>query len=307
MRPNSSLFSRATNMPGTFEATPWLQFQLSLAPPKPLPARSAEAAAPATDWVHERQMATARTVAHRVLRALAPLRRGGAVCAAYVQRKEPGLRWRVAAADVDAVRAALAPVFNRLCQRGQGLAAWCETVYEPEEALFGGAAAMHAVHRLFDTDTLVWDRLAQLRARQALPFTDAALALAQTNELFGAALGGRPEEVWDAWCRLAAFHDLAAGREVARRARPTLQALAGHPMAQAAREPLLALAAAQAGAGLALAELAITGQLAQGLRGVLAAVGLFGWNRIGLVPGDRRQVLTQAMGAWHPHVEPLAA
>ena len=47
--------------------------------------------------------------------------------------------------------------------------------------------------------------------------------------------------------------------------------------------------------------------LEQGLRGVLAVMALFGWNRIGLTPFERRHVLTQAMGAWHPHVAPLQA
>ena len=253
-------------------------------------------------------MVTARRAAAVVLRALAPLRRRGLVLAAHFQRKEPGLRWRVATTEAAAVRAALAPALDRLCAPGQGLARWHETVYEPETALFGGSHAMQVVHTLFDADTAVWARLALLRRRGKLPYTDAALALAQVNELLAAALGGRPEEVWDSWCRLAAFHDLRPAAEgTARRSRPTLATLAGHPQADAARGVLQALAEAQGRAGAALARLAGDGQLEQGLRGVLAVMALFGWNRIGLTPFERRHVLTQAMGAWHPHVAPLQA
>lgn len=261
----------------------------------------------AGDWVHARQMVTARKVSTRLLRALAPLRRRGLVQAAYFQRKEPGLRWRVATQDADAVRAALQPECDRLSRAGQGLATWCETVYEPEEALFGGCAAMHIVHRLFDAETVLWAGLSRHRGSSTLPFTDAALALAQTNELFGAALGQRPEEVWDAWVRLSAFHGLRPAASSGKRSRPSLQALAAHPLAHKTHEPLLALAKAQQQAGTALAQLALTGQLEQGLRGVLAAMALFAWNRLGLTPAERQQILTQAMGAWHPHVEPLLA
>ena len=250
-------------------------------------------------------MVTARHVAFVVLRALAPLRRTGTVRAAYFQRKAPGLRWRIASSDAAAVRVALAPVLARLCEPRQGLAAWNETVYEPELHLFGGSAAMHAVHALFDADTAAWSQLTALRRRGNLPYTDAVLALAQGNELFSAALGGRPEEVWDAWCRLAVFHDLAPLAEgPEKRSRPTLAVLAAHPQALDAQSVIDALAAAQRRAGAALAELAMQGQLTQGVRGVLAAVALFGWNRIGLTPHERRHALTQAMGAWHPHRAP---
>lgn len=87
--------------------------------PKLRPAKSADVAATqALDWVHMRHLATTRVVTARVLRALAPLRRSGVVLAAYFQRKEPGLRWRVACGQLALMRQVLAPLFNRLCAPG---------------------------------------------------------------------------------------------------------------------------------------------------------------------------------------------
>jgi thiopeptide-type bacteriocin biosynthesis protein len=304
---NSSSYLPAATTPGTFEATPWLQFQLTLALPKRPPSMANRPDGPAfADWVHAHQMVTTRDVAFRVLRALAPLRRNGSVRAAHFQRKDPGLRWRIASTDAEAVRDVLCPVLDRLCGRGQGLLAWGESVYEPEAPLFGGTHAMSTVHGLFDADTAAWARLTALRRRGELPFTEAALLLAQGNELFSAALGGRPEEVWDTWCRLAVFHDLRPAKDsAAKRTRPVLGALAAHPLAESARDVLNEMAAAQVRAGHELAVLATHGQLEQGLRGVLAAAALFAWNRVGLTTFERRHVLVQAMGAWHPHVEPV--
>jgi len=252
-------------------------------------------------------MVTTRHVTFGVLRALAPLRLDGTVRAAHYQRKDPGLRWRVASGDAPAVRAALAPLLDRLCTRGQGLDGWAETIYEPEAPLFGGSRAMAVAHALFDADTQAWSRLTALRRRGHLPYTEAALALAQGNELFSHALGGRPDEVWDTWSRLAVFHDLrpTQGGDP-RRSRPLLGGLAAHPQAGEASEVLQQLADAQVRAAGDLALLAAHGQLEQGLRDVLAALALFAWNRVGLTTFERRHVLVQAMGAWHPHVEPIA-
>ena len=167
--------------------------------------------------------------------------------------------------------------------------------------MFGGVYAMQVLHRLFDADTDGWHRLQRLRRRHRLPYTDAALALAQTNELFASALDGHAEEVWDTWCQLAQFHALQVPREAGSPVRPTLTALAGHGSDASLGTGLQRLARAQAEAGRALGRLHLQGQLSQGLRGVLATAALFGWNRVGLAPTERRHVLVQALGAWHPY------
>jgi thiopeptide-type bacteriocin biosynthesis protein len=209
---------------------------------------------------------------------------------------------------VVAVRATAAGVLGDFCAPGRGLGAWYESVYEPEAPLFGGLLAMAAAHRLFDTETQAWDRLQRLRRARRLPYADGVLALAQANELFASALQGQAEEVWDTWCQLAFFHGLQAPREAGAPVRPTLTGLAGRTPEGGLRAVLQELAHAQAEAGRALADLHGHGQLGQGLRAVLANVALFGWNRIGLAPAERQQVLFQALAAWHPYpARPLQA
>lgn len=257
--------------------------------------------------LHATRVAFAHRLSGRLLRAMAPLRKARTVQAAFFQRKPPGLRWRVETTDADAVRSAVAPVLDAHCAPGRGLASWTESLYESEVALFGGQRAMDVVHRLFDADTAAWSRLVALRRSGKLRQADALLALAQTNELFAAALPDVPEEVWDAWSQLAQFHALAVPRESGDCSRPSMTWLAEQTRGEAAHDSLAMLAQAQAGAGLALASLARDGQLSQGLRGILAAIALFGWNRIGLTAHDRRVVLLQALRAWHPYVAPERA
>jgi thiopeptide-type bacteriocin biosynthesis protein len=238
-----------------------------------------------------------------LLGALSELTRAGLAHRTFFQRKAPGLRWRIETPDRQRVLDLIAPNLRQMKQAGE-LTHWHASVYEPETFAFGGEAAMHAVHDYFAADTSAWLRLPELRTRGAPTVSGSAISVAQLNELFARALDGRAEEVWDVWCRLAAFHALAPAKEARRRGRATLRDIAQLEQAALLLPVLEEIARANAALAETLAALDARGELLQGLRAVLATVALFHWNRIGLRPEYRRQVLQAMTEAWNPNVAP---
>ena len=164
---------------------------------------------------------------------------------------------------------------------------------------------MDAVHDYFAADSSAWLRLPALR-ESGPTVSSSMISTAQLNELFARALDGRPEEIWDVWCRLAAFHGLQPARERYAHERPMLSDIAQLGISAALLQVLQALASANAALAGALVALDTRGELLQGLRGVLALVALFHWNRIGLRPERRREVLQAMTEAWHPHAAPAS-
>jgi thiopeptide-type bacteriocin biosynthesis protein len=237
-----------------------------------------------------------------MLHAVAALLRAELAHRAFFQRKPPGLRWRIETPDRRRALDTIAPTLQRMKEVGD-LTDWHVAVYEPEKFSFGGAAAMDAVHDYFAADSSAWLQLSAVGASDPT-MSGSMISTAQLNELFARALDGSPEEIWDVWCRLAVFHGLQPARERHAHERPMLRDI---PQPSAALLHVLqALASANAALAGALVALYTRGELLQGLRGVLALVALFHWNRIGLRPERRRQVLQAMTEAWHPHVAPAS-
>lgn len=234
-------------------------------------------------------------------RTLTRGRRQGLIRQAFYQRKPPGLRlrWRTTA-PADSFAALKVDIEQWLTQGG--ILRYRATTYEPERFLFGGPQSMAAVHRYFDVDSTQWLRLYDLMDRDRLGIAPADISLAQLNDLFGAALPNQPEEIWDAWCQLAQFHGVKA---VSTPTDAPLKTLYLGQLAATAASPALrslqALGRANRQLSDRLTTLAEDGRLQQGLRGVLASVALFHWNRIGLDSPRRLQLLNNMMVHFHPY------
>lgn len=245
----------------------WMQFNVSLRP-------------------HDSGVIAARAAVRDAFVDLAERqRRDRAVDAYFWQCKDPGLRLRLRGRD--GVADDVTRVLRRL--RCDGVVErWRRSVYEPEAWLFGGPAAMGAFHRHATADSRTlsqWNRLPR-------PFTDTVLSLASLNDLFQRALGGRPEEVWDVWCRLARQHGRATPAQGIGLTPVTLTDLTGHGATQ---PEALALMRRQMRANDhlsdALGRLWAAGRLTCGLRACLAAIALFHWNRLALAPELRARLL----------------
>lgn len=225
--------------------------------------------------------------------AVGRLRRERALDLWFWQRKEPGLRlrFRARAGREEEVAAALVPVLRGLVRRG-AVRRWRASVYEPEVHLFGGPAMMEAAHRWASADAAV--QAASL-ASSGLAVTPSVLTLAVLNDLFRRGCDSGPEEVWDVWCRLAAMHGIAPGA-----GRP-LPAIGIEDIAALAPDVGRAMAAANARLAAALSRAWSAGRLTTGRRAALSMVALFHWNRMGLGPDSRRQLIDGMTAALDPH------
>jgi thiopeptide-type bacteriocin biosynthesis protein len=164
---------------------------------------------PAADrWVQV-GLAPAERRPHALFGELAGLvrawRENGVVEDFFFMHKPPGVRARFAPRPGRApfVRAELRRLVRDWCARD--LVAGVEPgVYEPEDHLFGGPAAMDHAHRMFTADAVTWLEY-HARPRQAPAW---ALSLAVLRPVFDAmGLDGRRER--DVWARVA-----AAGRVI---------------------------------------------------------------------------------------------
>lgn len=214
-------------------------------------------------------------------------------------RKPPDLRLRFSGANTpDAVCDELFATLDEL--RDAGAVERCfASVYEPEERLFGGLAAMAHVHAHFDADTSAWLQLDRLRREGRAQLEPDVLACAVVNDLCTQLLDGN--ETWDVWCNLAAIVG------VADRAAPALSAgaplLSGGLRAAAAPEERAVLddyRRVNAALAAGLREVWGAGQLGCGLRALLTYVALFTLHRHGL-DGARQAAIVEAMQrAWNP-------
>lgn len=245
-----------------------------------------------------------------IWQTIANSRRARLVRAAFYQRKDPGVRLRLQLADANSDLTQIEKTLRDLRKAGK-LSAYRSACYEPEQFLFGGAAAMAAVHAYFDHDSSQWLELYAQVMIGRLGIAPAVISLAQLSDLFGETLGQRHEEIWDVWCRLAEFHGMApplAPTEASTFAVPRLGRLAQLPNLPAeALDCLRTLASANRRLSARLRQLATQGRLEQGMRGVLAALALFHWNRIGLDAAQRQRLLQALRAHFHPHRAWVAA
>ncbi|OHV63458.1 thiopeptide-type bacteriocin biosynthesis protein [Pseudofrankia sp. BMG5.36] len=235
----------------------------------------------------------ADTIATQLIQAMTEAEDDGLLTSWWFIRKAPCWRLRIQpATDVasPAGPGAAAAVFARLdALRDDGhLAAWTETIYEPETHAFGGPAAMNLAHRLFHHDSRhVLAHLATLTSHTDLR---RELSVLLCCALMRAA-GQDWYEQGDIWARVAATRpNPPAATGAARRLESRLHRLLttdtspGTPLTSAAG-PLASFtgwAGAFTDTGRNLYRLAHDGNLQRGLRAVLAHHVLFHWNRLGL-------------------------
>ncbi|MCA1673221.1 MAG: thiopeptide-type bacteriocin biosynthesis protein, partial [Actinobacteria bacterium] len=145
------------------------------------------------------------SIEHTVVTGLAPrlqhLQDTGVIAAWWFIRKAPGLRLRIKSGGTHpALAAALDPLFEELTATG-ALAHWQHTLYEPEEAAFGGPPGMEIAHELFNTDS--HHILSYLRHEQP-PIGRRELSVLLCTTLFRAA-----DQEWfecgDIWHRVARY------------------------------------------------------------------------------------------------------
>ncbi|MBM9506767.1 thiopeptide-type bacteriocin biosynthesis protein [Actinacidiphila acididurans] len=216
----------------------------------------------------------------------------GAVNAWFLIRKRPCWRVRYLAAGT-AATARVGRELDALEAAGH-IAGWTTAIYEPEVHAFGGVEAMAAAHRLFHRDSR--SLLAHLQGPdQAAGGHRREMSVMLCSILMRSA-GLDWYEQGDVWARVAEHRVLptTAGSHLNRLQAAVERLITVDAEDQTREDGPLAHAAgwarAYTTAGQELAQLAASGALHRGLRGILAHHVLFAWNRIGL-PYDTQAVL----------------
>ncbi|WP_066979273.1 thiopeptide-type bacteriocin biosynthesis protein [Streptomyces sp. NRRL F-4489] len=268
----------------------WVQFNLAPAPENPLRA-------------HARLYSAAREILD-----------AGLARNFFFMHKEPGLRVRFEAPEEAAREALRAEAARRLAACGGWREAPRSAVYEAERYLFGGAASMPFVHRLFTADSLVWlDHYSRCPA----PEGEAAawrLSLLTLREMFAGlgVVGWEHRGVWEAVREhtgrrvAAAARDGggAGGRAAWERAAAGIREFWGRPadgmLAAFPEERRDALAARAAAVGEAArrwrAGYFEAGAATTGPRRAAAYAVVFHWNRARM-SFARQCLLTDALAA----------
>lgn len=244
-------------------------------------------------------LVSARAVFGRLEPMLADWRAEGAVDGFHFMRKPPDLRLRFGGPDPAATLTPdLTAALGELRARG-AVERFFASIYEPEERLFGGPAAMALVHAHFDADTTAWLALDRLRQAGSARLPVDLLACAIVNDLCARRLDAN--EIWDVWCNLATIVGVAPPASAAP---PGERVRLGDGLRAAASEDERALLDDYRDANAALAgglgELWSAGRLECGVRALLTYVALFCLHRHGL-DGARQAALAEAMRrAWDP-------
>ncbi|MEW1687524.1 methyltransferase, FxLD system [Streptomyces sp. NPDC091265] len=216
-------------------------------------------------------------------------------------RKSPCWRLRYRPAHPDSATA-LDAALDELVDAGD-LASWTHGIYEPEEAAFGGPAAMKIAHTLFHYDSRhVLDHLARQQAVGDPGLGRRELAVLLLSVAMRAA-GLDWYEQGDVWARIAAERP---GEEIRS---PQRHRVAVHRLmtvdvsttspsvTQGRLAPLAEWIATFEWFGQQLADLNRQGRLERGLRAVIAHHGIFQWNRLGLPAEDQHTLSTLAKEA----------
>ncbi len=182
---------------------------------------------------------------------------------------------------------------------------WQPSIYEPETAVFGGAAGMDTAHHLFHADST--GILDYLNRHDPTTPPDHLIGRRELSFLLCSALlcaaGQEWHEQGDVWHRVTHMRPLPPGVPLDRLRRMTtsvrrLIALDTHPSTELLRSkgPLVFARpwfASFTEAGHALDRAARAGTLERGIRDILAHHVIFHWNRLGLAEATQ-SILAQA-------------
>lgn len=246
------------------------------------------------DWSAAEQLA-ATLLASRLMEAQST----GAICDWWFLRKHPcwRLRYRPGPrATTSTAKAAMGTILERL-SHGDGIAAWQETIYEPEAFAFGGAHGIDIAHRLFHADSrgvLHFLHCKGDRHRVGSPVGRREISVLLYSALMRAA-GLEWHERADVWDRVTLLRPLSPDTaRIAGHLRPgpsrallrllTVDTSAAGPMVN--RSGPLEFAApwllAHETAGHDLRKATDDGTLQRGLRDLIAHLVIFHWNRLGI-------------------------
>jgi thiopeptide-type bacteriocin biosynthesis protein len=246
---------------------------------------------------------SARVVFRELMPLLRRLSRRGAMDCFHFVRKVPDLRlrFRTVAAE-ESLLPPLAKLFRKLCEGGVVTSVF-RSVYEPEARVFGGAAAMDAVHHYFDADSRGWILWNQIPTA-GHGVTAEQICKAAVGHLFHAVLGC-PSEVWDAWNNLC---HLTRGAKVPAAKLPRAVLVSADEDASAIgvdpRTGVVLKHYARANQEFArsIREVHERGLLEVGMRSLLATMAMFHCNRFGLDGAKQFAIAEQAAKASNPHV-----
>jgi thiopeptide-type bacteriocin biosynthesis protein len=207
----------------------------------------------------------------------------GIVTHFFFVRKPPDARLRFLCPEGGAPVACELEHSLKQLQRQGFVQDFFRSCYEPEQARFGGAEAMRLVHDYFDADTSEWLLLQQIGAAKRRSFSAATLVTSVFNHLFALVVAD-PAEVWDIWCQCwesTRGESVQADKGCLDLNFASIEAL--RPLASPEEIGILgAYEAANLALAAGLTQLWHDGKLQRGVRGVLASVAMFGFNRHGL-------------------------
>jgi thiopeptide-type bacteriocin biosynthesis protein len=259
----------------------------------------------ANDWYQVRVQwrdweSAERTATVHLGPLLERLRADGVLGGWWFIRKAPcwRLRLRPGLASVRAdLRASVSAALDELVEAGH-VERWWESIYEPEEAAFGGPVGMEAAHDLFAADSrAILEYLRQFGSGGCANLTIGRreLSVLLCSTLMRAA-GQEWHEQGDIWLRVARMRSPAsATSDFSRPMTAKLTRLMtvstqpiGEPFGESGRlSSTMAWFAAFADAGQLLGAAGGHGTLRRGVRDILAHHVIFHWNRLGLSTGDQ--------------------
>jgi thiopeptide-type bacteriocin biosynthesis protein len=245
---------------------------------------------------------SAQILFSELMPVLRRLERSGGVDRFHFVRKAPDLRLRFRASVPDeTLLPRLAKLFQKLYDDGV-ITSVARSVYEPEARVFGGAAAMDAVHRYFDADSrgwILWNRTPSAGGRVAAE----QVCTAVIDDLFHSVLGCA-SEVWDAWNNLC--HLTREAKVAAAKLAGAIPASADEAGSVTGVDPngsavLKHYAKANQAFAISIHEVRDHGLLEVGMRSLLATMAMFHCNRFGVNGAKQFAIAERAAKASNPH------
>ncbi|OLE02477.1 MAG: hypothetical protein AUI36_43360 [Cyanobacteria bacterium 13_1_40CM_2_61_4] len=231
-------------------------------------------------------LASARSVFRAIGPNLNKWRKERELVCFFFMRKPPGLRLRFLAGS--SIKNDVSALLDNLVHQSV-IERWVTTVYEPETDRFGGTAAMQAIHEWFDADTRQWMILDRLRSEGRASIGRDDLCAAIALDFVKATVPDRAE-TWAIWRLYASSNGLEpSGMTETPFGDFTVIKSAASPEEQ---EVVQAYEEANRALSAQLICLWERGELSAGIRGVLAAIILFHFNRHGL------DILSNSRIAW---------
>jgi thiopeptide-type bacteriocin biosynthesis protein len=230
---------------------------------------------------------------------VAELKAAGLLRRFFFMRKPPDVRLRF---EGDEPEAALAPAIGKALaalREAGAISTAFRSVYEPEVTLFGGPEAMDVMHTYFDADTAGWMAMDRVAVNSQRTVAKTNLVTAVLNDLFEKVLDDA-NEIWDVWRNIRRLVPSEPDPDNRPAGMHSLASLILPPASAGEVQALIAYDRANTTAARELLDVWSSGRLQCGLRGLLAYVALFSFNRYGL-SGEVKAAIAEGMDSlWDP-------